>query len=86
MAYDNNLRGALFKNEEKRPDKKDPDYRGNVEVDNVEYWLDAWLEKSKQGKTYMSLKLNPKQPKQASAKVASKSAPADQPFDDDIPF
>lgn len=59
MTYDNTNRGALFKNEEKQSDKH-ADYRGSINVDGKEFWLDAWLKKSKAGKTYMSLSVKPK--------------------------
>jgi hypothetical protein len=75
--------GALFKNDRKEKDTH-ADYRGNLMVDGREYWLDAWLNKDKNGKTYMGVKVKPK------------DAPAEQPaprgggkpaaLDDDIPF
>lgn len=72
--YDNNLSGALFKNNRKREGKTDPDYQGQAEVGGVEYWLSAWINTSKKdGSKFMSLKFNPKE-----------TTPAD--FDDDIPF
>ena len=83
--YDNSLRGALFKNEDKRPDKKDPDYRGNAEVDGVEYWLDAWLNTAKDsGKKYLSIKFKRKEQPAPKAAKPIASEPAD--FNDDIPF
>lgn len=92
MPYDNSLTGALFKNEEKRPDKKDPDYRGQCEMHGEAYWIDAWLNTAKQGKyagkTFMSLKFKPKDDK--SARKAIEAMPASKPkapeFNDDIPF
>ena len=35
MSYDNNMRGVLFKNSEKKSEKS-PDYLGKIEIDNVE--------------------------------------------------
>jgi hypothetical protein len=59
-SYDNNLRGALFKNEQKEQDTH-PDYRGSIEISGQEYWLDAWIEVAKKtGKKYMRLKAKPK--------------------------
>lgn len=82
MAYDNTNTGLLMKNEEMRPDKKDPGYKGSINVEGVEYWLSAWVNEGKdgsamEGKKYFSLKLQKKEPKGA------KKAP---PKDDDIPF
>lgn len=53
MAYDNNMRGVLFKNDKKETDKH-PDYTGKIEVENVEYRLAAWIKQGKNGK-FMSL-------------------------------
>jgi hypothetical protein len=90
--YDNNLRGVLFKNDDKREGKQDPDYTGNCEVDGVAYWLSAWIKESKTKKNadgkpmkYMSLSLKPKderrKPKEAVIAIAETPA-----FDDEIPF
>lgn len=47
MAYDNNFTGAVFKNDRKRPGKKDPDLTGSAEVDGVHYWVDMWANNPK---------------------------------------
>ena len=58
--YDNTNRGVLFKNQKKESDRH-ADYRGNINVDGKEFWLDAWIKKSKDGKTtFMSLSVKPK--------------------------
>jgi uncharacterized protein (DUF736 family) len=85
--FDNTNRGALFRNNDKT-DEKHPDYRGNLNVGGVEFWLSAWIKTSKQGIKYMSISIKPKdadtaQPKSATAKAASGGS---VPFDDNIPF
>jgi hypothetical protein len=76
------LRGALFKNPSKRPDKKDPDYTGSCIVGGNAYYMDAWINESRDGTRYMGLKFKLKGPPQAKP-----AAPADDlPFDDEIPF
>jgi uncharacterized protein (DUF736 family) len=57
--YDNTNRGVLFKNEDKQSDRH-ADYRGNINVNGQEFWLDAWIKKSKAGKNFMSLSIKPK--------------------------
>ena len=58
--YDNNMSGALFKNEDKQQDSH-PDYRGNAEIDGKQFWVDAWIATAKQsGKKYMRLRFKPK--------------------------
>ncbi len=58
--YDNTNRGALFKNDKKEKDS-DADYRGNINIDGKEFWLNAWIKESKKdGKKFMSLSVKPK--------------------------
>jgi hypothetical protein len=79
--FDNTNRGVLFKNAEKTPDKPNwSDYRGNLNVDGQEFYLDAWIKKSKDGKTFMSLSVKPK------GERASKPKPEAPEFSDTIPF
>lgn len=79
--YDNTNRGALFKNTKKEKDSH-PDYNGNINVDGVEYWLNAWVKEGKNGK-YFSVSVKPKE--DAPKKVASKGKKQDD-FESDIPF
>jgi hypothetical protein len=101
-GYDNELRGVLFKNKDKRPDKKDPDYRGHATIGGVEFWLDSWINEPKSGgDKFMAVKFKPKdvqpapvaeqpydwQKARESSKPAAVAAPAGaEPFNDDIPF
>jgi len=62
--YDNELRGALFKNDRKRNDK-DPSYKGQCQVDGTEYWLAAWVQKDRNGDSYMSLSFTEKEERPA---------------------
>ena len=78
--YDNSNTGALFKNDQKTTDKH-PDYKGSLNVGGVDYWLSAWLKKSKAGATFMSLAVTIKDDK---PKAAPKAAPVDT--DSDLPF
>ena len=83
--YDNNLRGVLFKNDEKRDGRKDPDYRGQCEIDGTQYWLSAWIKESqKDGRKFMSLSFQPKQAKDIRGAVAHKEPEFDD--DKDLPF
>lgn len=80
--YDNELRGVLFRNNEKRSDKKDPDYRGSATIEGVEYWLDAWVNESKKGgDKFLSLKFKAKE--RQAEKPTSNEPPE---FDDALPF
>ena len=67
--------GYLGKNKRQRNDK-DPGYSGSIRVAGVDYWLSAWLNTSKAGEKYFSLKVNPKQA-DPSAPALSQPAPAE---------
>jgi len=55
MAYEKkDNSGALFKNDKKEKDTH-PDYRGDIKIDGVEYWLSAWIKPTKNGTKFMSL-------------------------------
>lgn len=91
MAYDNNRTGALFKNDKKESEKH-PDYKGSCEIDGVEYWVSSWLNESKKGTKYLSLKFSPKEEQQRQQRQnLQRSAQAAQidhgdDLNDDIPF
>jgi uncharacterized protein (DUF736 family) len=79
--YDNTNSGALFKNNEKATDKH-PDYRGTINVEGTEYWLSAWIKKSKAGTMYMSLSVKVKE-----EKIAPPLKPNGfEDMKDDLPF
>ena len=87
-TYDNNCRGVLFKNDRKTEGDKKPEYTGSLNVDGVEFFLDAWLKVGKSGAKFMSVSVKRKD-KQTTAAPAAKPAPAGSGFDDmsdDIPF
>ena len=82
-TYDNELKGVLFKNEDKETETH-PDYKGSATIKGVEYFLDAWINTAETGRKYMSLKLKAKDKQRG----ASAPAPAQrrQSRDDDPPF
>ncbi len=83
--YDNNFTGVLFRNDDKREGKKDPDYKGSAEVCGVQYWLAAWINaKKSDGTKFMSLKFTAKVAKDEAPKASPVSDPE---FDDlEVPF
>ena len=93
MEYDNRNRGVLFKNGRKEKET-DADYSGTyTNIDGEEHWLDAYLAKDRNGKTYMRIKtkLKSEAHKQGmeKAREALEPQPAPQPEgfpEDDIPF
>lgn len=86
MEYDNNCRGVLFKNDRKVEGDKKPEYTGSLNVDGVEFFLDAWLKVGKSGAKFMSVSVKRKD-KQTSAPPAAKPVSSGfDDMDDDIPF
>ena len=70
--------GVLFKKDKKETGNH-PDYKGNITVSGVDYWLSAWIKDGKSGK-FMSLALSPRD-----ADYKSKSEKASI-ADEDVPF
>ncbi len=65
MAYDTPYQqpdnsGSLFKNDRKESEGH-PDYKGSALINGVEYWLSAWINKDKNGKSYLKTKYTPKE-------------------------
>lgn len=77
--------GAIFKNDRKESDSH-PDYKGHAMIDGSEYWISVWINESKAGKKYMSVKFNPKDEVQnQGVQQAQQQLPA-QEFEEDLPF
>jgi hypothetical protein len=72
MAFDPTNRGTLNKNDRKEKDTH-ADYRGQINIEGAEYWLDAWIKDGPKGK-FMSLSVKPKE-----AKAAAKSSREPRP-------
>lgn len=75
--YDNTNRGALFKNERKEKETHS-DYNGTLNVDGDEFYLNAWLKESKNGKKFFSLSI--KRKSEAGASPAKEISLEDVPF------
>ena len=90
-GYDNTNRGSIWKNEKKRPDKQDADFTGSLNVNGVEYWVNAW--KRKEGASdnapALSFSVRPKdgQGQQSAPKRPDPiSTGRNADMDDSIPF
>ena len=76
-------RGRLFRNEEKESDTH-ADYSGSINVEGVEYWLNAWVKVSKKGTKFFSLSVKPKKVETRTHRASGPAAVAG--MDDDLPF
>ena len=82
MEYDNNNTGALFRNETATPENKQPTHTGKCEVNNKVLQISAWLQESKSGKKYLSLRFQePMEKKETATGDSSTSTTGDA-----IPF
>lgn len=102
MAYEQPPnRGTLFPNDKKESEKH-PDYKGDFNIDGVNYWISAWEKEGKRG-TFISFSVEKKKApdvnKMADQRAASEEFQRPQhkagtqapplpfdQFDDDIPF
>ena len=84
MAYDNTNRWTLNKNDRKEKETH-PDYKGKLNVDGVDYWIDGWIKEGANGK-FISGSLKPVE--QGGGSQPSRPQPAgfDTDLDDDVPF
>ncbi len=92
--FDNELRGVLFKNDNKDSEKH-PDYKGSATIEGTDYFMDAWMNESESGKEYMSVRFKAKDKQSGNKKPAAKQdfrrnqEKTDTGFDgmdDDVPF
>jgi hypothetical protein len=87
--YDNSNQGAIWKNDKKMTENH-PDFRGDLNVDGVEYWVSAWLRSpdASPKSPALKFKINRKDAQAAPvAPPANKPAPSyAELLDDDIPF
>jgi hypothetical protein len=91
MSYDNTNTGILTRNLECDESRNQPQYRGSMNVNGIEFWISAWVQEGKkgsklEGQKYFSMKYEEKQPKaeQSSAHQQAKSNGYQE--DQDIPF
>tara|TARA_R100000808_G_C2150091_1_gene158697 strand:+ start:3408 stop:3629 length:222 start_codon:yes stop_codon:yes gene_type:complete len=70
--YDNTNSGVLFANKYKEDGDSRPDFVGTIDVNGTEYRLAGWKNTSKQGKRYISVKVEESK--------AGDSAKEDVPF------
>lgn len=87
--FDNTDKGALFKNKDKTEQTAHfSDYHGTINVNGKEYWINAWLKKSKKNVSYMSLAVSPKEKAtgQSQHQKPERETGPDGFEDSDIPF
>jgi uncharacterized protein (DUF736 family) len=79
---------SLFRNERKEKDTH-PDHKGTANIEGVEYWMDAWINTTKEGKKYFGIKFKRKEEAHGPIKAAREQAKLDALAagdDTDLPF
>lgn len=84
MEYDNTNKGTLWGNDRKT-DPSQPDFKGDVNVEGVEYWVSAWKRKPDANPKAPPLKFSISK-KETSSATEAKNAIGNDGFDDDLPF
>ncbi len=72
--------GSLFRVENRESDKH-PEFNGSAKIRGTEFWLSAWVNESKGGKKYFSIKFKPKDQDRVPGSAATRID-----LDDEIPF
>lgn len=85
--YDNQNRGAIWKNEKKTTENH-PDFTGSLNVGGVDYWVSAWKRKpdAKPTAPALSFAIKPKDQRQDTHNQAKSDGYQKDQFDDDIGF
>jgi len=88
MSHDNNMKGAIWKNDKREKDTH-PHFKGDAEIDGVQYWVSAWKRDDGGNPKAPALKFSftKKEAKwdEGNQPSSPQPAPADD-FDDDIGF
>ena len=79
--------GSLFQNKEKRSENF-PDYSGSLNIDGRDWWISGWKKTSKDGKTFLSLSIKPKDGTASRPEPERKQefGGGSPDLDDDVPF
>ena len=62
--------GSLFKND-KPKNEKSPPYTGRMKIEGKEFWINGWVNETKNGSKYFGLTFNPCDGKKASDDIGS---------------
>lgn len=84
--YDNTNRGAIWKNDRKEKDTH-PDFKGELDVEGVTYWVSAWKRKPDASDKSPALSFSIQKKENKAPQVQQQFDAAGSDFEDDpIPF
>ena len=75
MEYDNTNRGVLFRNESVTPENKQPYMTGKLNVEGKDLQIAGWMQESKSGKKFISLKVQEPQEVASNDSVSTTDVP-----------
>ena len=81
--YDEELKGVLFANKDKKSDAH-PNAKGSAQVDGVEYWVSCWVNTDKNGNRYQRLQFQRKD--EVHRQGMEQAREALESFEDPLPF
>lgn len=89
MAYElKDGEGSLWKNEDRKSDSH-PHAKGQLKINGVIYWVDAWTNETPAGKKFQKLSVKRKEQPITGGPSAGSAPPRqlnDEPEDSEIPF
>ncbi len=85
QQYDNNNRFSLWGNDRKK-EERDPDFRGTIMIDGVEYWINGWKRKKGANPKSPALSGSVRRKEQRQERQEAPPAKQDEFVDSDIPF
>jgi len=87
--YDNTNKGAIWGNKDKKGETH-PDFKGSINIEGKEYWLSGWKRKPNDNPNAPSVKFSVQAKdavhNQGVQNAQQAAAPAQDDFNDDIPF
>jgi hypothetical protein len=84
--YDNTNTFVLFPNRDRKTDRH-PTHTGKLNVDGVEYFMDAWVNESKKdGTKFQAGKIKRKDQQNSGGQAQTEAPGGGNDLDDDIPF
>ena len=83
--YDNNNRGSIWKNEDRKSETH-PQFKGSAEVNGVEYWVSGWLRKADANPKAPAMSFSFQAKEQQSAPKTAQAPANDFDSGEDIPF
>lgn len=77
MEYDNTNTGVLFRNETANEENKQPYMTGKLNVKGEDFQIAGWMKESKNGKKFLSLKVQKPRPQEVKATNDSNTSTTD---------